>query len=120
MCWYVGFELSSRDIEELMAERCVNVDHATINRWQKREHHVIGREQRLLHAQQIRHQRLRDGAVLAQHGSNASSTRLKHCTLAPSSRSAAAYAKPTPSAWKQTSQRWGRQVSLPDTPSVPL
>lgn len=31
--WYARFKLSYRDIEELMAERRVEVDHATINRW---------------------------------------------------------------------------------------
>lgn len=31
--WYVAYSLSYRDIEELMAERDINVDHATINRW---------------------------------------------------------------------------------------
>ena len=31
--WYVAYSLSTRDIEELMLERGINVDHATINRW---------------------------------------------------------------------------------------
>lgn len=31
--WYVAYALSYRDIEELIAERGVKVDHATINRW---------------------------------------------------------------------------------------
>ena len=31
--WYVGYALSYRDIEELMAERGLNIDHATIQRW---------------------------------------------------------------------------------------
>jgi len=31
--WYVAYSLSYRDIEELMAERGVKVDHSTINRW---------------------------------------------------------------------------------------
>ena len=31
--WYVAYSLSYREIEELMAERSINVDHATINRW---------------------------------------------------------------------------------------
>ena len=31
--WYVAYSLSYRDIEELMAERGIKVDHATINRW---------------------------------------------------------------------------------------
>ncbi|MGF1873642.1 IS6 family transposase [Photobacterium indicum] len=31
--WYVAYKLSYRDIEELLAERWVQVDHATIHRW---------------------------------------------------------------------------------------
>ena len=31
--WYVAYALSYRDIEELMTERGITVDHSTINRW---------------------------------------------------------------------------------------
>jgi putative transposase len=31
--WYVAYPLSYRHVEELMAERGVPVDHATIQRW---------------------------------------------------------------------------------------
>jgi putative transposase len=31
--WYLAYPLSSRHVEELMEERGVSVDHATINRW---------------------------------------------------------------------------------------
>jgi putative transposase len=31
--WYVAYPLSTRHVEELMEERRVEVDHATINRW---------------------------------------------------------------------------------------
>jgi putative transposase len=31
--WYPAYPLSSRQVEELMEERGVSVDHATINRW---------------------------------------------------------------------------------------
>jgi len=31
--WYLAYALSYRNIEELMAERGVQVDHSTINRW---------------------------------------------------------------------------------------
>jgi putative transposase len=31
--WYVAYPLSTRHIEELMQERGVSVDHATVNRW---------------------------------------------------------------------------------------
>lgn len=30
---YVGYAVSYRDLEEIMAERGVNLDHATLNRW---------------------------------------------------------------------------------------
>jgi transposase-like protein len=31
--WYLAYNLSLRDLEEMMAERCISVDHATIHRW---------------------------------------------------------------------------------------
>jgi transposase-like protein len=31
--WYVAYPLSTRHVEELMAERGVDVGHSTINRW---------------------------------------------------------------------------------------
>jgi transposase-like protein len=31
--WYVAYPLSYRHVEELMQERGVTVDHATVNRW---------------------------------------------------------------------------------------
>ena len=31
--WYVAYALSYRDIEEMMAERGIEVDHSTLNRW---------------------------------------------------------------------------------------
>jgi putative transposase len=31
--WYIAYPLSTRHVEELMAERGVAVDHSTINRW---------------------------------------------------------------------------------------
>jgi putative transposase len=31
--WYVAYPLSFRHIEEMMAERGVLVDHATVHRW---------------------------------------------------------------------------------------
>ncbi len=31
--WYVAYPLSYRQIEEIMAERGLEVDHSTINRW---------------------------------------------------------------------------------------
>ena len=31
--WYIAYPLSYRNLEEMMAERGVSVDHSTINRW---------------------------------------------------------------------------------------
>ena len=31
--WYLRYKLSYRDIEELIAERGIDVDHSPINRW---------------------------------------------------------------------------------------
>jgi transposase-like protein len=31
--WYVAYPLSYRQIEEMMQERGVAVDHSTVNRW---------------------------------------------------------------------------------------
>ena len=31
--WYVAYPLSTRQVEELVRERGVPVDHATVNRW---------------------------------------------------------------------------------------
>jgi putative transposase len=31
--WYVAYPLSYRQLEELMQERGISVDHTTINRW---------------------------------------------------------------------------------------
>lgn len=31
--WYCRYALSYRDLEEMMRERGIEVDHATINRW---------------------------------------------------------------------------------------
>jgi transposase-like protein len=34
--WYVRYSLSSRDLEEMMRERGLHVDHTTISRWVQR------------------------------------------------------------------------------------
>jgi IS6 family transposase len=34
--WYVRFALSYRDVEELLAERGIEVDHTTVYRWVQR------------------------------------------------------------------------------------
>lgn len=31
--WYIAYALSYRDIEELMLERGLKIDHSTVNRW---------------------------------------------------------------------------------------
>jgi putative transposase len=33
MRWYVAYPISYRQIEEMMEERGVEVDHSTLNRW---------------------------------------------------------------------------------------
>ncbi|GAA4264276.1 hypothetical protein GCM10022255_116420 [Dactylosporangium darangshiense] len=34
--WYLGYNLSYRDVEELLIERGVEVDHVTVYRWVQR------------------------------------------------------------------------------------
>jgi transposase, IS6 family len=34
--WYLRFGLSYRDVEELLAERGIEVDHVTVHRWVRR------------------------------------------------------------------------------------
>ena len=34
--WYLAYSLSLRDLEEMMAERGICVDHSTLNRWVRR------------------------------------------------------------------------------------
>jgi transposase-like protein len=36
VCWYLRFGLSHRDVQELLAERGVEVDHVTVYRWVQR------------------------------------------------------------------------------------
>jgi putative transposase len=31
--WYVAYPISYSQLEEMMEEHCVEVDHATLNRW---------------------------------------------------------------------------------------
>lgn len=31
--WYVAYSLSLRDLEEMMAERGIEVDHSSVHRW---------------------------------------------------------------------------------------
>ncbi len=31
--WYIAYPLSYRNVEEMMAERGINLDHSTLNRW---------------------------------------------------------------------------------------
>ncbi len=42
--FYVRFPASYRDLEEIMAERGVNLDHATLNRWVERYAGAIAEE----------------------------------------------------------------------------
>jgi IS6 family transposase len=41
--WYLRFALSYRDIEELLAERGIDVDHVTVYRWGPAIHADAGR-----------------------------------------------------------------------------
>jgi transposase, IS6 family len=41
--WYLRFALSYRDVEELLAERGVEVDHVTVYRWGATLHAAAGR-----------------------------------------------------------------------------
>jgi transposase-like protein len=34
--WYLRYSLSLRDVEELLAERCLEADHTTVWRWVER------------------------------------------------------------------------------------
>jgi transposase-like protein len=34
--WYLRYGLSSRDVEELLAERDITVDHVSVDRWVQR------------------------------------------------------------------------------------
>ncbi len=36
VCWYLRYGLSHRDVEELLAERGIAVDHVTVYRWVQR------------------------------------------------------------------------------------
>jgi len=42
--FYVRFAVSYRDLEEIMAERGVNVDHATLNRWVEKYASIIAEQ----------------------------------------------------------------------------
>jgi hypothetical protein len=46
-CWYLRFSLSYRDIEELLPERELSVDHVTVWRWVQRYAAEIQRRLRL-------------------------------------------------------------------------
>ena len=41
--WYLRYPLSYRDLEEMMAERGLGVDHSTIARWVLRYAPILGR-----------------------------------------------------------------------------
>jgi transposase-like protein len=36
VCWYLQFGLSHPDVEELLAERGIEVDHVGVHRWVQR------------------------------------------------------------------------------------
>src|ERR1700709_1796610 len=39
--WYVAYSHSFRDLEEVMAERAIGVDHSTVHRWVISKHSAI-------------------------------------------------------------------------------
>jgi IS6 family transposase len=41
--WYLRFGLSYRDVQELLAERGIEIDHVTIYRWGAAVHAAAGR-----------------------------------------------------------------------------
>ena len=44
--WYLRFSLSYRDLEEMMAERGLSVDHSTIARWVSRYAPILNERMR--------------------------------------------------------------------------
>ena len=42
--WYVAYSRSLRDLEEMMAERAIGVDHSTVHRWgiKRRTRPILG------------------------------------------------------------------------------
>ena len=53
MRWYVAYSPSYRDIEELMQERGVQVDHSTVNRWVIKYAALLENEFRKKHKKQV-------------------------------------------------------------------
>jgi IS6 family transposase len=60
--WYLRFALSYRDVEELLAERGISVDHVTVWRWVQRYAPEINR--RLRSATQTNQRQLARGRNL--------------------------------------------------------
>jgi transposase-like protein len=46
--WYLRFNVSYRDVEELLVERGVEVDHVTVFRWGAAVHAAAGRRRPIL------------------------------------------------------------------------
>jgi putative transposase len=64
--FYVRYMVSSRDLVEIMAERGVTVDHATLNRWVAKYSPLIVNEARRRKTTSIRFYRMRSRAIAAQ------------------------------------------------------
>ena len=62
--WYAAYALSYRNLEEMMQERGVSVDHSTVNRWAIRFLPLL--EKNLPSAQTARGRKLADGRNLYQ------------------------------------------------------
>ena len=47
--WYCRYPLSYRNLEEMMRERGLNVNHSTINRWVRDLWDFVGESNRFVH-----------------------------------------------------------------------
>jgi transposase-like protein len=48
--WYLRFNLPYRDVEELLVERGIEVDHVTVYRWVQRFTPIVRRRRTVLQA----------------------------------------------------------------------
>src|ERR1700694_2172171 len=84
--WYLRFSLSYRDVEELLAERGLLVDHVTVWRWVQRYAPEIQRQLRLrLRAQCFPRGRHAEGGESVKHAAwqfiQAAQSELKHVCI---------------------------------------
>ncbi|OYR08313.1 hypothetical protein CEV33_3295 [Brucella grignonensis] len=53
--FYVRYSVSYRDLQEIMAERGIEIDHATLNRWVVRYSPQIAAQAQIANAQHLVH-----------------------------------------------------------------